>query len=117
MPAGPRVISWSPMCWRSADSAWDTAGSLTPRALAAAVTEPSLATRTKAFSWVRVMTLTTYAPSGVGEPPKLGSAVHVWGGYAGSGACRVRAGGQRGACAGAAGPVRPRGTGPGRRPQ
>ena len=33
-------------------SAWDTAGSLTPSALAAAVTEPSRATSTKALSWV-----------------------------------------------------------------
>jgi hypothetical protein len=29
------------MCWRSADRAWDTAGSLTPSAFAAAVTDPS----------------------------------------------------------------------------
>ena len=50
MPAGPRVMSWSPRCCRSAVSAWDTAGSLTPSALAAAVTEPSLATSTNAFS-------------------------------------------------------------------
>jgi hypothetical protein len=40
--------------------ACDTAGSLTPSALAAAVTEPSLATRTNALSWVSVMT----APGG-----------------------------------------------------
>src|SRR5258705_6386164 len=57
MPDGPRLSSWSPRWTRSADSAWDTAGSLTPSALAAAVTEPSLATSTKALSCVSVMTL------------------------------------------------------------
>src|SRR5262249_57620126 len=35
----------------------DTAGSLTPSAFAAAVTDPSLATSTNALSCVRVMTL------------------------------------------------------------
>src|SRR5689334_750891 len=55
MPTGPRVTSWSPRCRRRADRAWDTADSLTPSALAAAVTEPSLATRTNALSWVSVM--------------------------------------------------------------
>src|SRR5258706_12375272 len=57
MPDGPRLSSWSPRWTRSADSAWDTAGSLTPSALAAAVTEPSLATRTKAVSCGSVKTL------------------------------------------------------------
>src|ERR1022692_2109905 len=56
MPAGPRLTNWSPRCCRRAVSAWDTAGSLTPSALAAAVTEPRRATRTNALSWVRVMT-------------------------------------------------------------
>ena len=56
MPAGPRLISGSPRCWRRAVSAWDTAGSLTPSAFAAAVTEPSRATSTNALSWVRVIT-------------------------------------------------------------
>src|SRR5215469_2586648 len=57
MPVGPRLTSWSPRCTRRAASACDTAGSLTPSAFAAAVTEPSLATSTKAFSWVRVITI------------------------------------------------------------
>src|SRR5450631_2815242 len=56
MPPGPRLTSWSPRCSRRADSACDTAGSLTPSAFAAAVTEPRRATRTNALSWVRVMT-------------------------------------------------------------
>ncbi len=55
MPLGPRLTSWSPRCWRSAVSAWDTADSLTPSAFAAEVTEPSRATRTNALSWVSVM--------------------------------------------------------------
>ena len=50
IPDGPRLSSWSPRWTRSADSACDTAGSLTPSALAAAVTEPSLATSTNALS-------------------------------------------------------------------
>src|SRR5579859_7985880 len=47
-------MSWSPRSCRSAVSAWDTADSLTPSALAAARTEPSRATRTNAFSCVSV---------------------------------------------------------------
>ncbi len=50
MPFGPRLTSGSPRCSRRADSACDTAGSLTPSAFAAAVTEPSRATRTNALS-------------------------------------------------------------------
>src|SRR5260221_2747798 len=64
MPDGPRLSSWSPRWTRSADSAWDTAGSLTPSALAAAVTEPSLATSTKALSCVSVMTLPIITQTG-----------------------------------------------------
>ena len=45
-----RVISWSPRCWRSAVSAWETAGSLTFSILAASLTDPSRATITKALS-------------------------------------------------------------------
>src|SRR5437868_6663113 len=55
MPTDPRVTSWSPRCTRRADRAWETADSLTPSALAAAVTEPSRATRTNALSCVSVM--------------------------------------------------------------
>src|SRR5215469_8415822 len=57
MPVGPRLTSWSPRWVRNAASACDTAGSLTPSAFAAAVTEPSLATSTNAFSCVSVITL------------------------------------------------------------
>ena len=48
--AGPRVTSWSPRCCRRAERACDTAGSLTPSAFAAAVTEPRRATSTNALS-------------------------------------------------------------------
>jgi hypothetical protein len=44
-----------PLLTRSAASAWETAGSLTPSALAAAFTDPSRATSTKALSCVNVM--------------------------------------------------------------
>jgi hypothetical protein len=61
--AGPfRMISWSPRCWRSAVSAWETAGSLTFSILAASLTEPSRATITNALSWVSV-TETMMCPS------------------------------------------------------
>ena len=81
MPAWLRVISWSPRSWRRAVIACDTADSLTPSALAAARTDPSRATRTNAFSCVRVI-----AHSSVGRvarplvhqrtvtPPFLGAA-------------------------------------------
>ena len=49
-----RSISGSPRLWRSAESAWLTAGSLTPRALAAARNDPSRTTSTKTFSWLSV---------------------------------------------------------------
>src|SRR6185437_15868509 len=65
IPPGPRVSSWSPRCCRRADRAWDTAGSLTPSAFAAAVTEPSRATSTNAFSCVSVIT----TPLSPDEPP------------------------------------------------
>ncbi len=54
MPCELGVISGSPRCLRNAASAPDTAGSLTPSARAAAFTEPSRATSTKASSWVSV---------------------------------------------------------------
>src|SRR5215467_5802819 len=50
IPPGPRVTSWSPRCCRRAERACDTAGSLTPSAFAAAVTEPRRATSTNALS-------------------------------------------------------------------
>ena len=55
MPAWLLVISWSPRSWRRAVIACETADSLTPSALAAARTDPRRATRTNAFSCVRVM--------------------------------------------------------------
>ena len=57
--AGGRALDeGSPRCWRSAASAPDTAGSLTPSTRAAAFTDPSRATSTKASSWVSVMART-----------------------------------------------------------
>lgn len=55
IPPERLISNLSPWCWRSAASAWDTAGSLTPSAFAASVTDPSLATSTNAFSWPNVM--------------------------------------------------------------
>ncbi len=49
-----RVTSGSPRCLRSWASDWETAGSLTPSARAAALTDPSRATKTNAPSWLRV---------------------------------------------------------------
>ena len=49
-----RSINGSPRLWRSADSAWETAGSLTPSALAAARNDPRRTTSTKTFNWLRV---------------------------------------------------------------
>ena len=54
IPVGPRASRGSPRCWRSAPNVLDTAGSLTPRARAAAVTDPRRATRTKHSNCVSV---------------------------------------------------------------
>ncbi len=54
MPVPLRVINGSSRCWRSAASACDTAGSLTPRAAAAARTDPSRETSTNTLSCARV---------------------------------------------------------------
>jgi hypothetical protein len=55
IPPPLRVSRGSSRYLRSAASAWETAGSLTPSALAAAFTDPSRATSTKALSCVNVM--------------------------------------------------------------
>ena len=55
IPPPLRVRRGSSRYLRRAASAWETAGSLTPSALAAAFTEPSRATSTKALSCVSVM--------------------------------------------------------------
>jgi hypothetical protein len=55
MPPPLRVSSGSSRYLRRDASACDTAGSLTPSALAAAFTEPSRATSTNALSCVSVM--------------------------------------------------------------
>ena len=41
IPLLPRTMSGSPRCWRNAARAWDTAGSLTPSAVAAVRSSPS----------------------------------------------------------------------------